>query len=85
MVCSMVKKGIVGAALGAGALFLVFGTHAPSYMKTAYHTVRRDVKNAVPLPFDIDRARDLIASLEPAIKDDIEQLARAEVDVEHLD
>jgi len=85
MVCSMVKKGLIGAALGAGALFLVFGTHAPSYMKTAYHKVRRDVKDAVPLPFDIDRAREEIAGLEPAIRDNIEKLARAEVDVEHLD
>ena len=85
MVCSMVKKGLIGAALGAGALFLVFGTHAPSYMKTAYHKVRRDVKDAVPMPFDIDRAREEIAGLEPAIRDNIEKLARAEVDVEHLD
>jgi chromosome segregation ATPase len=85
MVCSMVKKGIIGAALGAGALFLVFGTHAPSYVKTAYHKVRRDAKNAVPLPFDIERAREEIASLEPAIRDNIEKLARAEVEVEHLD
>ena len=71
--------------LGAGTLFLVFGTHAPSYMKTAYHKVRRDVKDAVPLPFDIDRAREEIAGLEPAIRDNIEKLARAEVEVEHLD
>ncbi len=85
MVCSMVKKGLIGAALGAGTLFLVFGTHAPSYMKTAYHKVRRDVKDAVPLPFDIDRAREEIAGLEPAIRDNIEKLARAEVEVEHLD
>ena len=31
MMCAMVKKGLVGTALGAGALFLVFGTSAPSY------------------------------------------------------
>ncbi len=85
MVCSMVKKALIGAALGAGTLFLVFGTHAPSYMRTAYHKVRRDVKDSVPLPFDIDRAREEIAGLEPAIRDNIEKLARAEVDVEHLD
>ena len=54
-------------------------------MKTAYHKVRRDVKDAVPMPFDIDRAREEIAGLEPAIRDNIEKLARAEVDVEHLD
>lgn len=85
MVCSLVKKGVVGAALGAGTLFLVFGTHAPSYVKTAFSKVRRDVKASVPLPFDIERTRNEIASLEPAIRDNIEKLARAEVDVEHLD
>ena len=26
MVCSMIKKGVLGTALGAGTLFLVFGT-----------------------------------------------------------
>jgi len=81
----MVKKGIVGAALGAGALFLAFGTHAPSYVRTAYHKVRQNAKDMTPLPFDIDRARDEIASLEPAIRDNIEKLARADVDVENLE
>jgi chromosome segregation ATPase len=81
----MVKKGLIGAALGAGALFLVFGTHAPNYVKTAVHKVKESAKGAVPFEFDIDRARQEIASLEPAIKDNIEKLARAEVDVKYLD
>jgi len=81
----MVKKGLIGAALGAGTLFLVFGTHAPGYVKTAFHKVKQNAKDAVPLPFDIDRAREEIAGLEPAIRDNIEKLARAEVDIEHLD
>ena len=85
MACSLIKKSLVGAALGAGTLFLVFGTHAPSYVRTAVKKVGRDVRGAVPLPFDIDRARQEIADLEPAIRDNIERLARAEVDVEHLD
>ena len=85
MVCSMVKKAVVGTALGAGALFLVFGTHAPGYVRTAFHKVKHNVKDAVPLPFDIDRAREEIASLEPAIHDNIEKLARAEVEIVGLD
>ena len=48
MMCAMVKKGLVGAALGAGALFLVFGTSAPSYVKTAFHKVRQ--KSRVRFP-----------------------------------
>src|SRR5271165_5530371 len=85
MVCSMVKKGLIGAALGAGALYLVFGMHAPSYVKTAIRSVKQNAKDAVPMPFDIERERDEIASLEPAIKDNIVSLARAQVEVEHLD
>jgi septal ring factor EnvC (AmiA/AmiB activator) len=83
--CSMIKKGVVGAALGAGALYLAFGTSAPSYVRTAFHKVRDNVKHSTPLPFEIDRARDQIAELEPAIKENIENLARALVEVEHLD
>jgi chromosome segregation ATPase len=85
MACSMIKKGLLGASLGAGALYLAFGTSAPSYVKTAFHKVRDNVKHSTPVPFEIDRARDQIAELEPAIKDNIENLARATVDVEHLE
>jgi DNA repair exonuclease SbcCD ATPase subunit len=85
MACSMIKKGLLGATLGAGALYLAFGTDAGSYVKTAFHRVRANVKHSTPVPFEIDRARDQIAELEPAIKDNIENLARAQVEVEHLD
>jgi len=83
--CSMAKKAVLGTALTAGALYLVFGTSAPSYVRTAFHKVRHNAKDAVPVQFEIDRARDEIANLEPAIKDNIEVLARAEVETEHLD
>ncbi len=85
MVCSMVKKGLLGAALTAGGLFLVFGTSAPSYVRTAFHKVRHNAKVAVPVQFEIDRARDEISALEPAIRDNLEMLARTEVEVKHLD
>ncbi|WP_165070972.1 hypothetical protein [Paludisphaera rhizosphaerae] len=85
MACSLIKKSLVGAALGAGTLFMVFGTHAPSYLKTGIRKIRHDARDMVPLPFDIERARQQIADLEPAIRENIERLARAEVDVEHLD
>jgi len=85
MVCSIVKKGLLGAALGAGTLFLVFGTAAPSYVKTAFHKVRQNAKDAVDPQFDIDRARDIIANLKPMVEQNIETLARAEVEAEHLE
>jgi len=80
----MMKKGVVGAALAAGAFYLAFGSHAPSYVKTALHKARDSAKSNVPLPFEIDRARNDIAELEPAIRDNREILARAEEDVDTL-
>lgn len=84
MVCSMVKKGLLGAALGAGTLFLVFGTSAPSYVKTAFHKVRQTAKDSIDPRFEIERARTEIASLQPAFDQNKEVLARAEVAAERL-
>jgi len=84
MVCKMVKKGVVGAALTAGGLYLVFGTHAPSYVQTAFTKVRQKAQDSVSIQFQIDAAKNEILALEPAILENRETLARAEVDVEHL-
>jgi chromosome segregation ATPase len=81
----MIKKGVVGAALGAGALFLLFGLSAPSYVRTAVHKARHSAQDRIPTQFQIERARDEVADLEPAIIQNRETLARAEVDVEHLE
>src|SRR6516165_5497747 len=84
MVCSLVKRGLLGAALGAGTLFLVFGTSAPSYIKTAFCKMRQSAKDAIDPQFEIERARTEIASLEPAFNQNKETLARAEVAAERL-
>jgi chromosome segregation ATPase len=84
MICKMVKKGVIGAGLGALALGLIFGTAAPSYVKTAFHKARHGVKASVPVEFEIDRARQEIAALEPAILGGIETLARAQTEVDQL-
>jgi chromosome segregation ATPase len=84
MVCSLVKKGLLGAALGAGTLFLVFGTSAPSYIKTAFCKMRQTAKDSIDPRFEIERARTEIASLQPAFDQNKETLARAEVAAERL-
>jgi chromosome segregation ATPase len=84
MVCKMVKKGILGAALGAGALALLFGTSAPSYFATFVHKVRHSAKASVPIDFEIERARREVANLEPQIHTNLEAVKEAEVDCEHL-
>lgn len=85
MACSMIKKGVLGAALGAGALYAAFGTSAPDYVRVGLHKFRHNVKRAVPVQTEIDMARDQVARLEPALRDNIENWARASVEVEHLD
>jgi len=84
-VCSLVKKGLLGAALGAGTLFLVFGTSAPSYIKTAFHKVRQSAKESIDPRFEIERARTEIASLQPAFEQNKETLARAIVAAKGLE
>ncbi len=78
------KKGLMGVGLGALALGLVFGTRAPSYVKTAFHKIRHGARESVPIHFEIDRARQELAELEPAIRVNVENLARAEEDVKDM-
>jgi len=85
MICKVAKKGLIGAALGAAALGLVFGTAAPSYVKTSFHKARQSVKGSVPVEFEIERAKQEIAALEPAINNGIESLAIAMVEAEQLE
>jgi len=84
MACSIMKKGLLGASLGAGMLYLAFGTSAPSYVRTGFHRFRDTVKHEVSPQFEIDRARDEIQRLEPALHTNLENYARAEVDADHL-
>ena len=84
MMCKLVKRGVVGATLGAGALALLFGTAAPSYVKTAYHKTRQAADDSVPVPFKIDVARQQLRDLEPAMASCIENVSRSEVKVEAL-
>jgi len=81
----MVKKGVLGAALTAGALYLAFGTSAPSYVRTAFHRFRHTAQDAVPVQFDIDRVREDVASLEQPILENMQTFYRTQVEVENLD
>lgn len=85
MVCAMVKKGLLGAALGAGTLFLVFGISAPSYIKTAFCKMRQTAKDSIDPRFEIDRIRGEIAGLQPMFDENKETLARAIIDARVLE
>ena len=85
MGCRMIKKGVLGVGLGAVALGLMFGHRAPSYVRTAFHKARHEIREAAPIGFDIDRARDAVAALRPAMEDNLENIVRSEVEIEYLD
>jgi DNA repair exonuclease SbcCD ATPase subunit len=82
--CTMIKKALVGAGLGALTLGLLFGTSASSYVKTAFQKVRSTAERNVPIEYKIEEARQQVAALEPAMKETIEALVRAEVAVDGL-
>jgi chromosome segregation ATPase len=85
MILSMMKKAVVYGFVGTAILVGLFGTTSGSYVRTAAFRVRTAAKDAVPVQFEIDRARRDIESLTPAIRQQIEQMARAEQDVRVLE
>lgn len=85
MVCKVVKKGVIATAIGVGLAALLFGRGAPYYARTAIQKVRHSAQDAVPVQYEIDRARQQVTELEPAIHKNVEEIARAEVEIEYLD
>ncbi|WP_199186828.1 hypothetical protein [Blastopirellula marina] len=71
----------IGAAMLAG---LVFGTDAYSYIATTASRVGENVKNNVPVEFELDRARKMIQDLTPEIRRNMHLIAKEEVEVEKL-
>lgn len=80
----MFKKLIVvglGVTLVAG---LLLGSDACSYLRTSATHVKHSVKDNVPVSFEMDRARKMIESLAPEIRDNMHIIAKEEVEVERL-
>jgi predicted nucleic acid-binding Zn-ribbon protein len=84
MMCKMVKRGLIGVGTVALVSGLLWGPKAWNYLTYGVNSVREAARDAVPIEADIDAARQQIDALEPAIHQNIENLARAEVDIEHL-
>lgn len=82
--CKTVKKAVIGAGLGVAVLTLLFGTSAKHHARTAVDQARALAQSQVPIEYKIDEARQQVAALEPAILENIEALARAQVEVEAL-
>jgi hypothetical protein len=80
----MIKKALL-LATGLGvAMVVLFGRDAASYVGTTYHRMSSSVQEAVPVEFQIDRAREMVRDLEPEIRNSMHVIAKEEVALEQL-
>lgn len=80
----MIKKCLMVGAGSALLLGLVFGRDAVSYVTTSASHLHAQVKDSVPVEFEIDRARKMIKDLTPEIRRNMHLIAKEEVEVEKL-
>lgn len=81
----MIKKLILGGGIVLVLALLFFGWDLVSYVHTSAGYVSQAVKDSVPMEFQIDRARGMIEGLEPDIRKNLHEIAKAQVDVERLE
>lgn len=80
----MCKKLIITATTATGIGLLVFGTDLVSYVGTTLGWAKDSVKNSIPIEFEINRARNMIANLVPDIRKNMHTIAKEEVEVAQL-
>lgn len=84
MILRIVKWGVIG---GAGMLALggvLFGSELVSYMGSSFRGVRTAVRDAVPLEFELKRARDMLADIVPEMQANVRLIAQEEVEIASL-
>jgi chromosome segregation ATPase len=80
----MIKKILIGTAIMVATGGVLFGTDAFSYLTTSAKKFRTEVKANVPLDFEIERARNMVAELIPDIQKNMHVIAQEEVEIEDL-
>ena len=80
----MIKKALLLTIGVAVAMVVLFGRDAASYVGTTYHRMSNSVQEAVPVQFQIDRARQMVHDLEPEIRNSMHVIAKEEVGLEQL-
>src|SRR5688572_12130167 len=84
MIFKMVKLGLLtvaGVALVGG---VVFGRELCSYVSSSARSVRHAVKDAVPVEFELRRARDLVDDIVPEMQANVRLIAQQEVEIADL-
>ena len=84
MVLKWIKIGALAAAAGCLAGGALFGGDLVSYVRSSARSVRTAVKDAVPIDFELRRARDLLEDIIPEMQANIRLIAQEEVEVAAL-
>jgi hypothetical protein len=80
----MIKKGIVTLGVVGLLAALLLGRDCASYVTTSAERVKESVRGGVPIEFEIDRARKMVAQLLPDIRRNMHVIAKEEVEIERL-
>ena len=80
----MIRKAILGGLLATVLGTFVFGRDLWSYVSTGARSVRTAVKQEVPVEFEIERARTMMAELQPEIRRSMHVIAEEQVEIERL-
>lgn len=80
----MVKKIVLGGLIAGGMAVFLAGTSAYSYLRTGVRTIQQGIQDKIPIEIEIKRARDLISNLKPEIAQNLQCIAREEVEVSRL-
>ncbi len=81
----MIKKVIIVAGVALVLGIFVFGAGALSYVRTSAGYVKDSVRDAVPMEFQIQRARHEIENLVPEVRKNTYVIAKEEVEVQRLE
>lgn len=81
----MLKKVLIGTGVVLLVSGFFFGRDLVSYVKTSAGYMQDSVVDAVPLEFQIERARGMIDGLLPEIRKNMHAIAKEEVEVERLE
>lgn len=81
----MIKKAIIGSLALMLIAGFVLGRDAKSYIRTMGNNVREAVKSEIDLDFEVERARDMIEDLVPAIEECQEVVIKQQVELARME
>ena len=81
----MCRKVLFWGGGGLLAVAVISGTAAKSYVKTIADDVSGSLHDAVPVEFEIERAKNMVADLKPEIRKNMHVIAKEEVQVKRLE